>query len=137
MSVELSMYKLADLMQMALKVESGKVSGKTKARVTLNCGLIIPVTVKAIKMFAADQTGVLFHVMADLYIIASHYPKTGGLGAYVLDASGLQMDGVKAPPEMFISSKMNVGEVVTAVRSGIKAAFHYKSGKWNSLTLPK
>ena len=135
MSIELSLYKIADAFQLPLSYKDGKVSGQRVAN--WNClGVALEFTVEATKLFSGEQIGVLVHVMGDLYTIVAHYPKTGSVSAYLIDGSKLEMDGVKSPPDLFISKKMTLREVVDALRSSIVGAYYWKNDQWKALRLP-
>lgn len=135
MSIELSLYKIADAFQLPLIYKDGKVSGKRVSN--WNClGVTLEFTVEATKLFSGEQIGVLVHVMGDLYSIVAHYPKTGSVSAYLIDGSKLEMDGVKSPPDLFISKKMTLKEVVGALRRSIVGAYYWKNDQWKALRLP-
>lgn len=137
MSIELSLYKLADALQIPLDYQDGKVSGSMTGKLkTTVAGLEIPITAKATKLFMNDQCGVVADIAGDLAVIVAHYPKTGSVSAYLLNKDKLMMDGVKAPPDLFISKKMTLMEVMQSVRKAVVRAFYYKDGKWKPLTLP-
>lgn len=135
MSLDLSLYKLADATQLKFSYMDGKVSGHTEAMLVSDFGLEVPVGIKAVKIFSAEQTGILFKLTGDLSMIISHFPKTGMVSAYLLDGGCLTMEGVKAPPELFIGKKMSLREVVQALGHAIVASFYFDQG-WKPLRLP-
>lgn len=136
MSIDLSLYKIADAMQMALKYQNGKVSGE-QCMTWETMGQKLPFTLKAEKLFAGEQVGVLFHVMGDLYIIVSHFPKTGTVSIYMVDGSKTKINGVKCAPEKLISKKMILKEVVESMGPALVKAHYWKQGEWKPLALPK
>lgn len=136
MSIELSLNKLADVLLMGLAYTDGKVSGQVTGTLETTVGLSIPIKVEATKVFVGSQCGVVCKVMGDLYLIASHYPKMGGICAFLIDGNKLSMEGVKAPPDLFISKKMELKEVLAALKGSVVQAYHYNSG-WKTLKLPK
>ncbi len=137
MSIELSMYKFADVLQVPLSYKDGKVQGGGKGVFkTSIAGLEIPIHVRVVKMFLNEQCGVLADLIGDLSLLVSHYPKTGVVSAYVIDKGKLIMDGVKTPPDLFFSKNMNLIEVVRSLRRAIVQAWYYKSGAWYPLTIP-
>lgn len=136
MSIELSLYKLSDSLQLPFTYRDGKVKGSVERVVKTIVGLDLKVNLKAVKLFANEQVGILAHVMGDLSILVSHFPKTGMVSAYFINNNALYMDDVKAPPELFISKKMSLKEVVGGLQSAIVASFYFKDG-WKPLKLPK
>jgi len=136
MSVELSMSKFSEVFKLPLSVVGGGVSGSIEGVFESSIGLGIPLKVEARKIFYNDQCGLLLHVIGDLYLLASHYPKTGGLCIFVIDASKLIMDGVRAPPELYLTKAIPLVDAMKNLRKGIVGSFYYKNG-WKPLTLPK
>lgn len=135
MSIELSLYKIADAFQIPLTYKDGTVSGGRVAN--WKClGVTLEFTVEASKLFSGEQVGVVVHVMGDLYAIVAHYPKTGSVSAYLLDGNKLEMEGVKSPPDLFISKKMTLKEVVDSLRGAIVGAYYWKNDLWKELRLP-
>lgn len=136
MSLDLSLYKLSDMLQMNLEYVAGKVSGFVSGVLKTPGGPDFPVTLTALKLFYGEQCGVICHVMGDLYILASHYPKLGGLSLFIINGARLSIDGVRCPPDKMISSSSSLSDIIKEIRPGVVAAYHYK-GEWKSLTLPK
>lgn len=136
MSIELSLYKISDTLQLPFTYKDGKVSGSVERLVKSLVGVNIPIKLKAVKLFSNEQVGLLAHVIGDLFVLVSHYPKTGMVSLYLVDGNELSMDGVKTPPDLFISKKMNLREVVTGLKKAIVASFYYKEG-WKKLNLQK
>lgn len=136
MSVELSLYKLADVLQLDLEYSNGRISGGGSLSVPTDIGLNVLTRLEVRASFYSDQCGVLVHVAGDLYILASHYPKLGGVGAYLVDAAKLKVGGVKATPERLITSKMSIKEVISILGGAVIKAFYYNRGKWSSLAIP-
>lgn len=136
MTLDLSLYKLADTLQIPLSVSNGKILGSQKMT-WKTLGMEIPITLKAEKMYAGEQVGVLFHVLGDLHIIVSHFPKTGTVSIYMVDGSKTNMDGVKCPPEKLISKTMVIKEVMAGMVGAVVCALYWKQGEWKTLTLPK
>lgn len=132
MSIELSLFKLADVLQLPLAVKGiAEVSGKRKAVMPLGGGLTFPFTMTAQKMFTKDQVGVLVHVAGDLHILVSHYQKTGSISAFLLDSRKML-----SPLEYLITNQMNLSEVIDAVKPCVVKAFHWSGQKWSVLRLP-
>lgn len=136
MSIDLSLYKLADMLQVPLKYANGKLVGEVVGTLLTSVGLVIPLHIKALKLFSSDQTGVIFHIMGDLFVVAAHYPKLGGLSLFLIDGSKVS-EGPKSDPSELISKGMGLKEVMDALRPGIVGAFHYNKQEWKKLTLPK
>jgi hypothetical protein len=135
-SIDLSLYKISDTLQLPFTYTDGKVSGATDFVVGILPEFNIPIRLTASKLFASEQVGLLAHVIGDLSILVSHYPKSGMVTAYLIDGRKLHMSGVKAPPELFISKKMTLKEVVSGLGDAIVAAFYFKDG-WKPLQMPK
>lgn len=137
MALELSLYKLADAIQVPLTYENGKVWGEREAKLVSPLDFTLPFKIKARKFFMNEQCGVLAHVRGDLHLIISHFPATGSVSLYLIDGSKLFMDGVKAPPELYISKTNGMREVFTALKHAMVVAFAWKGNKWSPLKLPK
>lgn len=137
MAIDLSLFKLADVLQLPITYKDGKIEGERAGVLTTSVGLTLPFTLRAVKLFANEQCGLLAHIRGDLYIIVSHFPHTGGLSAYLLDADKLYMDGVKAPPELFISKRHSMKEVFDALKVSMVTSFRWSGDKWKVLQLPK
>jgi len=137
MTIDLSLFKIADALQVKLEYNDGKISGIVSGKLMTSLGFGLPFKVEAKKVFYNDQCGVLFHIMGNLNMIVSHFPKTGAVSAFLIDGDKLEMDGVKAPPEMFISKTNTLKEVVSALGKSLVRAFHYSNGVWKPLVLPK
>lgn len=136
MSIELSLFKIADALQMPLTYHDGVIEGEVLGVLKTSVGLELPIQVKAKKLFWNDQCGVLVDVVGDLSMIIAHFPKMSSVSAYLIDKDKLFVDGVKTPPELFIAKKMKLAEVIKSVRKAVVASFYYKEGKWKPLTLP-
>ena len=137
MAIDLSLFKLADVLQLPITYRDGKIEGGRAGVLTTSVGLSIPFSLRAVKLFANEQCGLLAHLRGDLYIIVSHFPQTGGVSAYLLDADKLYMDGVKAPPELFISKRHCMKDVFEALKVSIVTSFRWGGGQWKTLQLPK
>lgn len=137
MGIDLSLYKIADALQIPITYRDGKATGERGASVKTLLGFDLPFTIKAVKLFMNDQCGLLAHIRGDLYIIVSHFQQTGSISAYLIDAGELSMDGVKAPPELFISKSFGLPEVYAALKDSMVAAFSWKGDQWKPLKLPK
>lgn len=132
MSIELALFKLSDILQIPLTYDRGRVSGELSGKLPAISGLNIPFTVKAVKLFYQEKCGVLASVMGDLSLLVTYNPKTGMASAYLIDNTKTQVAGAKSMPEVCFSSKMDLHEVIAALRSGIVKAFYYKEG-WQVL----
>lgn len=137
MNMQTSLSKISDSMQVPLSYESGYIKGEVYGTISTSLGFSFPLRLKAVKLFYNEQCGVLFHVSGDLYMVVSHDPQRGGLCALLIDASKLVMDGVKTPPDLFISKRMNLREVLSALSGSVVRAFHYTNSRWRPLSLPK
>lgn len=137
MSIELSLFKFVDALQIPISYEDGKASGKASAKLKTLVGASIPFTIKVKKICSQDQTTVLCHILGDLYILLSHFQKTGAISAYLVDAAKLEMDGVKSPPELFLSKKMSLREIIDALNVGVVVAFYWKGNEWKPLKIPR
>jgi len=134
-TIDLSLYKLADALQIPLTYNQGKIGGSQAVRWSI-IGGEIPFTMIANKIFATEQVGIIAHVMGDLHVIVSHFPQSGTVSAYLVDASKSKLDGVKIAPDKAISKKMTLREVVDTLRPAIVAAYYWKQDKWRPLALP-
>lgn len=135
MDMGLALYKFADALHLDLKYEAGKVKGSTPIIIKTPLGLELKGTVKALKIFANETVGLLVHVMGDLYMVAAYYQKTGATTLFIVDGNKLSMDGVKSPPELFISGTMGLREVVDSIKPSIVGSFVWSSGVWKTLDL--
>lgn len=136
MGIALSLFKFSDALQIPLEYNSGKISGECSGAITTSVGLRIPFTIEAQKVFYNEQCGIVAHVRGDLYILLSHFPQTGGIGAYIIDGGKLLMDGVKTPPGLFISKTFSMTEVFAALKHSIVAGFRWSQSEWKPLKLP-
>lgn len=136
MDIPNSLNKIADTLKMRIDYADGKASGSTKFQFTPLPGLAIDIDMQVKKLFASDAVGVLAHVMGDLHIVVTHLGKTNAVNVFLVDGNKLEMDGVKTPPEMFISKQMDTRQVVSSLRKAIVTAFLWKDRKWSVLKLP-
>lgn len=137
MSIELSLYKIADAMQVPLKYEGGTISGGGKTEIAMGAGIKVPVELKATAIFQSEQVGVLFDVAGDLGILVAHYPKSNAVSAYLIDKSKTEVQGIRVNPVQLIAKKATLIGAVKALKMAIVASFFYKSGGWAVLPLPK
>jgi hypothetical protein len=139
MDMVMSFIKLSDILQMPLSYDPepsvGLFGSRAAALATSGEGTL-PFTLTAEKVFMNEQCGVLVHVMGDLWVLASHYPKTGALGVYLIDANKLEMDGIKTPPTLFISKTFSMLEVYRALSHAIVKAFTRRGNSWEEMRLP-
>lgn len=137
MEVMTSLYKISDALGIPLLWDKGELSGRSENGVFSPLpGLDFPILITAKKIFANDTVGVLAHVAGDLYVLVSHFYKTNSVSAFLIDGGKLSMDGVQAPPELFISKGMSLREVIAAVRVGVVSSFVWKNRQWEPLKLP-
>ena len=134
---DISLCKLADALMVPLHVINGDVSGQTNVKMRTKIdGLRLPFKFKAKKMFSYGQTGVLFHIAGNLYIMVAHNPAENTSSAFVIDAAKCEDGGVGTKPEKLIARKSNLGEAVHNMGSAIVAAFYRKqSMHWAPLKL--
>jgi hypothetical protein len=137
MELSLSLYKIADALQIPIEYVDGTVAGKLDASYDKVPGLCLPVKVRVKKLYVHETVGVLVDVIGDLAILVSHVDTTGALTAILIDKNKLEMDGVKTPPELFFTKRSSGREVVDALRGSIVASFMWHQRKWSPLKLPK
>lgn len=133
MGMALSFYKLSDLLQIPLTWAGGTLEGERTVQVTTTLGLDLPLEVKAVKLFAKDQVGVVVHIRGDLYMIAAHNPESNTVSAYLMDKSKLPDT---KPVEKMIAPGCSLREVFNIYRSGIVQGFSWRGDKWKPLKLP-
>jgi hypothetical protein len=136
MADDLSMYKIADAMQIKLEISGKEVKGQKDATFTPYPGLSLPVSITAKKMFKNGAAGVVFHVMGDLHMVVAYYSKTGAVSAFLIDGTKLKMQGIQQPPENMISKTMTLKDVVDAIKVGVVSSFIWKDRQWRALKLP-
>jgi hypothetical protein len=133
MDFQTSLNKIADTLRIQIDYANGEVSGSTKMQFSPVPGLTIPVTLKLLKVFSNDAVGVMAHVVGDLYLVASHFPKTATVSVFLIDKSSL---GIQSSPDTLIHKSMTIKSVIGALRQGVAQAFLYKDRKWSTLKLP-
>lgn len=136
MDIQLSLNKIADALKVNLIYENGKVTGTADLAYCPLPGFEMPIKLTVHKLFANDAVGVLAHVVGDLYLVVSHFAKAGAVNVFLIDGNKLSMDGVKAPPMMFVSKSMTIKQVVGVLRGAIVASFIWKDRRWSVLKLP-
>lgn len=136
--------RIADAMQVPLVYNSAVVppiSGFRKAMYSPLPGLDIPFTIRAEKLFHYDQTGVIFHVLGNLWALVAHYEKTNSTTVFLIDQSKMgsvvETEGVAPTPDKVIQPKSNLKEAVDTLRPAIVKSFIWKGGAWTKLPLPK
>lgn len=137
MSIELSLFKFVDALQFPLSYEDGKISGSIQGVMDSGLGFGIPFIAKAKKICMNEQNTLLIHVVGDLYILVSHFQATGAVSAYLINGALLEMDGVKTPPDLFMSKKMSLREIIDALGKAVVKAFYWKGNEWKNLMIPK
>lgn len=130
--MELSLFKIADVLQLHLTVAGTNVTGKRTITIPLCAGFDFPVTITAKALFTKEQVGVLVHIAGDLYAVVAHYPKTGSVTMFLIDSSKVNRN-----VEALISPRMSLQEAVASLGSSVVKAFHWSSNKWSVLRLPK
>jgi len=142
--VEKSLYKIADSLMVELTVLDGVVSGSQEVEVSTDIpDLKFKLTIKAKKMFSYTQTGVLFHVVGNLYVLVAHNPDVhnpeGGVSsAYLVDGSKCEDGGIMTPPEKLVARKLSLRETVDNLGAAIVASYFRKNaGAWSPLALVK
>lgn len=133
--IELALYKLADTLGMPLKVEEGKLSGESTLQWEMPSGEALEFPLQVDKGFFAEQVGAIIHVLGDLYLMASYYPKTLSMSVFLIDRSRIIVDGVVAPPSMVVSKTMDLRSVMAMIGSAVVKGYYWKNGKWSQLAL--
>lgn len=129
--ITLSLYKIADVLQMPLQYDGKKVLGERVGELLTTAGFKIPLQLTALTIFCSEQVGVLVQVVGNLNIMVVTNPAKQGLSAYMLDSS-------KFPePSLGIDKHMNLREVVEYLGDSVVKAFHYSSSGWKELKLPR
>lgn len=137
MGVDLSLYRLADALQLPFTYDNGTVSGSRKGVLTGPGGIEMDFTITAEKFFSAEQQGLLAHVMGDLHVVVSFFPKSGITSLYLVDASKLTMGGERIAPRNLVMSHNGMRDVFISLGAAITAAFSWRDGKWKPLALPR
>lgn len=135
MGLNTSLNYIADACQMPLEYLNGAVTGEVKGTYSPLPGLTLPLDMKARKFFYHTQAGLILHVTGHLFLMVAHYEKTNTVSAFLIDGSAVELDGVMAPPELVVTSKMTLREVVDSLRSGIVKSFVWSKQKWSPMTL--
>ena len=136
MDIKMSLYKIADALGITLEYEDGKVTAQSTGTLPLLPLLDLTMPLKVNKFFANEVCGVIAHVVGDLHLIVSHYNRTNIVSVFIIDGSKLEMEGVKTPPELFVTKSMSLKQVVNALRVGIVSSFVWKDRTWGPLKLP-
>ena len=137
--------RIADTMQVPLTYDQKVVpplAGSRRASYAPLPGLTIPFTIRAEKLFHFDQTGVVFHVLGNLWALVAHYEKTNSTTVFLIDQIKMSLvadveEGARLTPDKVIQHKFNLKEAVDMLRPAIVQSFIYKSGVWAKLPLPK
>ena len=136
MDMRLSLYKIADALQIPLDYADGKVTGQRGATFSPVKGLVLPLDFTVSKLFSGESCGVVAHVLGDLYLVVGHFPKTGAVSAFLIDGDKVVEEGMKIPPHLCISASMGLKEVIGTLRKSIVSSFVFKDRKWSPLKLP-
>jgi len=132
MGIDLSLYKIADALQVPVECNDGIVSGKRTVTIQSVIGLAMKMQLSAKVMFASSQVGVVFGVSGNLLVLVAHNPDKNALSFYIIDKSCLEYD-VKD----LLGKKATLREAVEILRPAIVKSFYNTKGEWKTLTLPK
>jgi len=127
----LSLFKIADALQMPLETTGKAVIGERKATFKSNLGFEVPLQLTARAIFYSEQVGVVVHVLGDLYLLVAHNPDQNGLSAFIIDGAMLEGD-----VENIVEVKWNLRNVIAEFGKAVRAAFYMKGGEWATLKIP-
>lgn len=120
--LEMSLYKIADAIQIPLQCKGNTVIASGRLRVMLQPGLEIPLVINAVKLFQGTHVGVVFHIRGDLYLIVAHYQKSSVVSAFLVDQSKV-VGGLATP---MIRNDMGLKEVIDTLGKGVVRSLYYK-----------
>lgn len=128
------LYRLSDVLQIPLKFEDGTMTGERSARVSLGgLGAAIKMNLRVVGYFSGEQTGVLIHVMGDLYVISAYFPS-------MQSTSLLLIDGEKAGGEKkmlrVLSKSQRLQDFYSVFKRAINGGFLWGDNAWKRLSLP-
>lgn len=133
--LELAAYKLADTLGMTLEFEANQSSGEGELTWEVSAGQELKFPLRLDKAFFGEQIGAIIHVLGDLYLMASYFPKTASMSFYVIDGSKLLLDGVVSPPRMFVSKTMDLRSVMAVIGKAVVKGYYWKNNEWKPLAL--
>lgn len=142
MSFQKSISNIASVMQVPLawSPKSLSISGLRKVSYAPLPDLSIDFTVRAEKVSYFEQTGVVFHILGNLWALVSYYEKKGTTMLFLIDQSKMQaIEGADEHtiPSKLLHSKFSLQESVDILRPAIVNSFISTLGKWSKLDLPK
>lgn len=135
--MNIALYKIADTMMVPLTVTGKEISGEALMDFQgADPAMKLSFTVKAKKLFDYQQTGVLFHVRRNLYVLVAHNDAHGASSLFIIDAAKCEADGVGTKPEMLMGSKLNLRETVDQFGKAIVKAYARRAqGTWEPMKL--
>lgn len=130
--MSVALYKITDTFQVPLTVSGKDVAGHLNINFNgSENSLSLPMTIKAKKMFAYQQTGVLFHIHGKLWTLVAYNDEYGASSMFMIDASKCEADGVGISPERIMGTKLNLRETVDLFGKSIVRAYARRNqGKW-------
>lgn len=91
-------------------------------------GFGIPFDMSLLRVYVRSQVTFLYHVKGNLYVIASHYAKTGSTSLYLLDSKGSTLEDNTLSPDASLRA------VIKEFKKHVVKSYYYKA-KWRVLRL--
>lgn len=136
MNVSLSLYKIADALQVPLNYHDGVVSGGGVVSFPAVDGLPdFKFALCPLHIVVSEQVFVAFSVAGDLELVVSHYPQTGAVSLFFIDASRLKMDGKRVPLVKALQNVPDLKGAIGALKPSVVSAFFYSGGLWKPLKI--
>lgn len=133
-----AMYKIADTMQVPLHGTGTKDFGGSQ-KFHFNgeqSSFSLPFTVAARKMFSNQQTGVLFHVMGDLWTLVAYNDEHQAASLFFIDASRCEDAAGYYTPTDALHAKMTLRETIQHLGVAVVKAYARRHGaKWEPLKI--
>lgn len=95
----------------------------------------ITFNITPLKAVFGEQVFVLFSVSGDLHLVVSHYPKTGALSVFFLDALKVKPVGGRAEIINTIIEAGGLLFVVNRLKKAIVVAFYHSGTSWKPVAL--
>lgn len=134
MNVSLSLYKIADALQVPLDYQDGVVSGGGVVSFPPVGDLPeFKFCLTPLKIVVSEQVFVLFSVAGDLHLMVSHYPQTSAVSLFFIDGAGIKLQGKKTPVPHVLENVADLRAAIGRLKEALVGAFFYSGGQWKPL----
>lgn len=135
--IGMALDRIADVTKVALNYDNGDIKGLRIGTYRAMPGLDLPIVMTAKKMFSNEQTGVLFQVSEDLWMLVAHYGRTMATTSYLIDASKCKgRSTLGDTPDFLLLKRDTLRKAVEELRSAILKSFIWKDRQWHPMELP-